>query len=98
MRQRSQIAARAYAALRWHDRMTPRLSISQSVSMTTARTPEYPFASEFARSNIMARVSASASGSPTPTAWERTRFTCSSRICSPAMRTSLSLPTPVVMA
>ena len=62
--------------------------------MTAPRTPECPLESEFARSSIMARVSATESGSPIPTAWERTRLTCSSRIWSPAMRTSASLPTP----
>src|ERR1019366_8091616 len=46
----------------------------------------------------MARVSAMESGSPTPTACERTRLTCNSRIWSPTMCTSLSLPTPVVIA
>ena len=77
---------------------TPRLSISQRVSTSNGRTPLYPLAKELARSSIMARVAASESGSPTPAQCERTRFTCSSRICSGAMRTSLSLPTPVVMA
>ena len=46
------------------------------MSITIARTPECPLESEFARSSIMARVSATESGSPTPTACERTRFTC----------------------
>ena len=78
--------------------VTPRLSISQRVSMVTGRTPELPFANEFARSSIMARVSATESGSPTPTAWERTRLICSSRTCSPTMCTSLNFPTPVVIA
>src|ERR1019366_1082308 len=78
--------------------VTPRLSISQMVSMMMARTPEFPFDSELARRSIMARVSAMESGSPTPTACERTRLTCNSRIWSPTMCTSLSLPTPVVIA
>jgi hypothetical protein len=38
------------------------------MSMVAARTPELPLESELARSSIMARVSAIASGSPTPTA------------------------------
>src|ERR1700683_1217370 len=46
----------------------------------------------------LARVSAAESASPTPTACDRTRLTCSSRIWSPAIRTSLSFPTPVVTA
>src|SRR3954471_3064983 len=77
---------------------TPRSSILQSVSTINGRTPECPLAMEFARSSIMARVSASLSGSPTPTQCERIRFNCSSRICSGGMRTSLSFPTPVLTA
>ena len=70
----------------------------QSVSITTARTPLYPLASELARSSIIARDSASPSGSPTPAACERTRLICNSRACSGEMRTSASCPTPVVIA
>src|SRR5437868_4821504 len=47
---------------------TPRLSISQRVLITSARTPEKPLARELARNSIMARVSLCESGSPTPTA------------------------------
>ena len=50
------------------------------------------------RNRIIARVSASDTGSPTPTACERSKFTCNSRFCSALMRTSLSIPTPVVIA
>ena len=70
-------------------------SIWQSVSTTRGRTPLKPFASALARSNIIARVSASLSGTPRPQAWERTRFTCSCRTCSVEMRTEASFPNPV---
>ena len=51
--------------------------LAQSVSTTCGRMPLSPLARALARSSIMARVSASVSGSPTPQAWERTRLTCS---------------------
>jgi hypothetical protein len=41
----------------------------QSRSTSAARAPEYPLASTFARSSIIARTSRSGSGGPTPAAW-----------------------------
>ena len=72
-------------------------SIWQRVSTTRGRTPLSPFASAFARSSIIARVSASLSGEPTPLACERTKFTCSCRTCSAEIRTEASFPNPVLM-
>ena len=46
-------------------------------SSVLARTPEYPHASTFARSAIVARTARLESGSPTPAAWLRSRFNCS---------------------
>ncbi len=48
--------------------------------MMTGRTPEKPLASELARSSIMARVTSSAKGSPTPTACERSKLICNLRM------------------
>ena len=41
--------------------------------------PEKPFASTLARSAIIARTAGTGSGSPTPAAWLRSRFSCSAR-------------------
>src|SRR5882724_6713479 len=76
----------------------PRSSILHSVSTIRGRTPECPLAMELARKSIMARVSDSLSGSPTPTQCDRIRLSCNSRICSGGIRTSLSFPTPVLTA
>ena len=72
-------------------------SMAQSVSTTRGRTPLRPLARAFARSTIIARVSASLSEAPTPQQCERTRFTCRLRTCSAEMRTDASLPNPVLM-
>ena len=44
----------------------------------------------------MARTTSSGSGSPDPTAWERSRFSWSRSTSAGAMRTLASSPIPVV--
>jgi hypothetical protein len=61
----------------------------------TARTPLVPRSSTLARSSIIARTASTGSGSPTPEAWLRIRFSCSSRAWSGLIRTWASLPNPV---
>ena len=73
------------------------LSMAQRVSTTIGRMPLNPLARALARSRIIARVSGSLRGSPTPHACERTRFTWSWRTCSAEMRTEASFPKPVLM-
>ena len=66
-------------------------------SSVLARTPEYPHASTFARSAIVARTARLESGSPTPAAWLRSRFNCSALKASCGIRTSANDPKPVLM-
>ena len=60
------------------------------------RTPEYPYASTFARSAIVARTARLESGSPTPAAWLRSRFSCRALSASRGIRTSANDPKPVL--
>ena len=72
---RRKIAAGSYAALRgneWRDSPVQHFAERIDYCRTNARMA---FGKELARSAIMARTSADGSGSPTPTAWERTRLT-----------------------
>jgi hypothetical protein len=66
-------------------------------SSVLARTPEYPHASTFARSAIVARTARLESGSPTPAAWLRSRFNCRVLKASCGIRTSANEPKPVLM-
>ena len=75
---------------------SPAFSMPARSSGSTAREPEKPFASTLARSSIIARTSRSGISGPTPVAWLRTRFTCSSARRSAGIATSDSLPKPVV--
>ena len=61
------------------------------------RMPEKPFASTFARSAIVARTARAGSGSPTPAAWLRSRFSCSAPSASRGILTSANEPKPVLM-
>jgi hypothetical protein len=54
-------------------------------------------ASTLARSAVIARTTGTGSGSPTPAAWLRSRFTCSSWSDSEGIVTSAKLPNPVLM-
>ena len=68
--------------------VTPAFNRSQSRSAMTGRMPEKPLASTFARISIMPRTASTLSGSPTPQACERSRFSCSSARSSCGMRSS----------
>src|SRR3989441_1856504 len=74
---------------------TRRLSMSQRRSMTSARTPDRPAASVFARRSRTARTDSSGRSGPTPTAWLRTRLRCRARSCSCGTRTAARSPKPV---
>src|SRR3954469_5145180 len=64
--------------------------------MTSSRTPEYPRARLAALSSRTSRTTRAGSGSPTPTACERSSLSCSSARSSRAMRCVASLPKPVL--
>src|SRR3954447_11891919 len=70
-------------------------SISTSCSTTSTRTPERPRRSELASRNIIPRTISSASGSPAPTEWERSRLSCSCAASSGAIETVTRSPKPV---
>src|SRR5437879_4609843 len=73
----------------------PQIGISaSSVSMLI---PEKPLASTLARSAIVARTARTGSGSPTPAAWLRRRFSCSVSSAPRAILTSANDPNPVLM-
>ena len=59
--------------------------------------PEKPRARTFARSAIIARTVLTGSGSPTPDAWLRSRFSCRRSSESGGMRTSAKDPKPVLI-
>ena len=65
-------------------------------SATESLTPEWPRAIVFRRMVIAARTTSRESGAPSPTAWLRTRFSCSSRTLSTGMCVVASRPKPVV--
>ena len=67
-----------------------------SSSIVSTRTPEYPFASVFARRSIAARTTSSGYGSPTPQAWLRSRRSWSSAACSGGIDSETNLPKPVL--
>jgi hypothetical protein len=54
----------------------PSRSRSHSLSASSGRQPEWPRATVLARSRSIARTTSRGSGSPTPTEWERSRFSC----------------------
>ena len=68
-----------------------------SASSVATLMPENPFASTLARSAIVARTLRGGSGEPTPTAWLRSRFSCSVSSASGAIFTSANDPKPVLM-
>ena len=70
MRQRREVSRCAYAALRRDKRCDIAVEHFAKRIDDTAHAGE-PLASELARRSIIARVSATESGSPKPTAWER---------------------------
>ena len=72
------------------------LSIAATNSATEARTPEWPRAMVLRRMVMAARTTSRERGTPTPTAWLRTRFCCSSSTLSPGMCVVASRPKPVV--
>ena len=74
------------------------LSIERSVSTSSGRTAEYPFARALALNNIIALTTSVGSGSPTLHAWLLRRLTWSAWISSFGMRTSNRSPTPVFTA
>ena len=82
----------------WHGTtgVTPRSSIATMRSSVSGFTPEWPAESEFARSAPAARTSGTASGSPVPAAWLRTKFSCSATASAGATDTFASRPKPVV--
>ena len=71
-------------------------SIATMSSGSAGRTPLVPRTSTLARNSIIARTASSESGSPTPDAWLRIRFSCSWRARSGGIRTCASFPKPVV--
>ncbi len=74
----------------------PAFRRASSVSSVSGLTPENPFARQLARRSIRARTATSESGSPTPAAWLRTRFSWSAASFSRGMTTSANFPKPVV--
>ncbi len=72
-------------------------ALQAACSTISTRQPLNPKASTFARSSIMARVSASESGRPSPQAWLRTRFNCRLFSSEGGIRTSANFPNPVLM-
>ena len=72
------------------------LSMATSSSATSTRTPECPRAMVLSRTVMAARTTSRESGAPTPAAWLRTRFSCSSRTLSRGMCVVASWPKPVV--
>ena len=97
VRERREIAARADASLLRDRRIQPRVQHRRAADRRARRARRSnPFAITFARSSIIARTSRSGSSVPTPAAWLRTRFTCSSASRSGGIATSESLPKPVV--
>ena len=73
----------------------PALSSSTMRSTTTGRTPEYPSASERARSSIIARTTSSSTAGPIPAACERISERCSSSRRSAGITVVASDPNPV---
>ena len=72
-------------------------SASRSSTVST-RAPELPLASAFARRSIAARTISSGYGSPTPQAWERSRRSWSSAVCSSGIERETNRPKPGVDA
>ncbi len=75
---------------------TSRLWNSSSASTTSSRAPEKPRARLAALSSSTRRTTRGDSGSPTPTACERSRLSCSRSRSAAGMRVVASLPKPVL--
>ena len=75
--------------------MTPAFRTATIVSATSGLAPEYPIASDRARSTIIARTTSRSTGSPMPAACERIRARCSSSRRSAGIGVVASDPNPV---
>ena len=73
----------------------PAFRTARIVSATSGLAPEYPMASERARSSIIARTTSRSTGSPMPAACERIRARCSSSRRSAGIGVVASEPNPV---
>ena len=77
--------------------MQSRSRRARTSSSVSSRMPLRPLASTLARRSTRARASAGDSGAPTPAAWERTRLRWSLSRSPRAIRTSASVPKPVLI-
>ena len=71
--------------------------IDNNNSMTSILVPEYPLASELARTNIIIKTWPFSIFSPTPQAWLRMRLDCKSPNLSASIVTEDKDPKPVLM-